>query len=129
MARRKNPDAAPDYLVHWLETGEEPSTDQPDDWFDFILINENGLRSAWQAARKDIMPAWVRQHPCSRHYAWWRYDAPQKREKFVMKGQLFFESQAAYLKRHDLLSDGEARHLAKHKELLEPVLHFRRFER
>ena len=126
---KKKTSKLPTFLVHWIETGEEPSTDQPDDWFDFILMNENRLRSAWEIARGEIVRQWVRQLPCSRPYAWWRYEAPQKRKKFVTDGQLYYESQAAYLKRHDLLGDGEKRHLAKTEEKLSPVPQAIRYRR
>ena len=131
MARRKNPNqAAPDYLRQYFETGAEPDVrKEPDDWFDFILINENGLRSAWEDARQAILPAWVRQYPCTRPFAWWRYGAHQKREKFVTDGKLYYENQGAYLKRHDLLSGGEEKHLAKHKEQLAPVPQAFRYKR
>lgn len=111
MARRKNPDNAPDYLRIYFETGAEPNVhEQPDEWLGLISMLSEQLQAAWENARADILPTWIRQHPCTRPFAWWCYDAPE--------GRLKNESQAVYLKRHALLTNGEKRHLAKNKDTL-----------
>jgi hypothetical protein len=45
------------------------------------------------------MAVWVQERPGTRPWAWWQYDAPEDRP--------MDESEAAYLRRLDLLTPGE----------------------
>lgn len=32
----------------------------------------------WEEVREEIMPGWTKKHPCTRPWAWWKFDAPQE---------------------------------------------------
>jgi hypothetical protein len=89
----------------------------------------------WAANRDDVLREWIRDYPGTRPYAWWQHDAPEPRRRIGGSGLVrnerhayglptdadwrvvdpnnppSFESQAAYLDRHGLLSDAEHRRL------------------
>lgn len=54
---------------------------------------------AWADVRDELLPAWIREHPGTRPFAWWECDAPELRDPG--------ESEADYLLRHNLLTDVE----------------------
>jgi hypothetical protein len=58
----------------------------------------------WQAVGQDIVADWVKDEPGTRPRCWWRFDSPEP----LGPG----ETQAAYLRRHNLLLPGEAKQLA-----------------
>lgn len=47
-----------------------------DDEFD-----EPAARAAWEILREQIMADWIAQHPGQRPWAWWRFDAPERRRR------------------------------------------------
>jgi hypothetical protein len=91
-------------------------------------------REAWGELREELLPAFIREHPFSRPWAWWCFDAPEPRREAedgdgadpcafgtprwwaeyregtptasLPPGQLC-ESQRAYLVRLGLLTDHE----------------------
>lgn len=116
---------------------------------DIFLLGEGETRKLWDESRVEIMDAWISKHPGTRPSLWWEYDSLGNRERIGGKGrltcekwpavlQLFeqglptgwesidaadpatFESEAAYLQRHGLLTDAEKKFIAGHPELLEP---------
>jgi hypothetical protein len=136
------------------------------EFFEFYYDNGtpwgvDGITALWPKIKKEFMRDWIDKHPCSRPYAWWRWDAPRQDDKDVdcfwhgtlpeprlkvsAGGEIckyfvplyhfgvfkywhyreddlpLFESEAAYLKRLDLLTISEKKYLDKHPELLEPV--------
>jgi hypothetical protein len=54
---------------------------------------------AWAEVRDELLPRWIREHPCTRPWAWWEQEAPEPRAPG--------ETEADYLLRHKFLSDGE----------------------
>ena len=66
------------------------------------------MRAAWATPDgKRELREWARYFPGTRPVSWWWAVAPERRRRS--------ESQAAYLKRLDLLLPGEAKRLAKLK--------------
>jgi len=61
----------------------------------------NGAAAMWNVVRGDELPRWIKERPGTRPYAWWCFDAPERRPDG--------ESEAAYLERHGLLTAGERR--------------------
>jgi hypothetical protein len=57
----------------------------------------------WEDVRADLLPDWIRQHPGTRPFAWWRDEAPEPRREG--------ESEVEYLRRHGLLTPAETRTL------------------
>ncbi|MFA9477109.1 hypothetical protein ACERK3_02260 [Phycisphaerales bacterium AB-hyl4] len=50
------------------------------DWFgEFPCDTER--RRAWEVLRDDLLPEWIADHPGTRPWAWWRYDAPERRQR------------------------------------------------
>jgi hypothetical protein len=103
------------------------------------LILETGYRNrdvksraalAWKTARTTTVRDWIREHPGTRPRCWWAFDAPEPLRAVVAgtgapllfdvhygraehwhdwSGDLAIESQAAYLRRHGLLTAAELR--------------------
>lgn len=40
---------------------------------------ERAAAEAWRRHRRDIMDEWISEHPLTRPWAWWAYDAPERR--------------------------------------------------
>jgi hypothetical protein len=77
--RRSRFSEAPVYSPHvvkFLEAGEY--SDDRDGVLEIMVMD---TRQAWQALREDILERWVRQHPGTRPYGWWAYDAPRWRRE------------------------------------------------
>ncbi len=94
--------------------------------------NMEAVREAWDCLRVEILRDWLQAHPGTRPRYWWEIDAPEPRRR-MLRGpkrlyaadqpdgwwygvpsrfedfhhEIVFESQAAYLQRHGLLSDAE----------------------
>src|SRR4051812_33130595 len=43
--------------------------------------DEDAIRAAWEALKATILPEWIRTRPGTRPWAWWRFDAPERRER------------------------------------------------
>jgi hypothetical protein len=107
--------------------------------------NESLQAYPWEEAQKELLPEWIREHPCTRPFVWWKHSAPEPRRRVGGTGRrpedpLFnfglpacswigvdindppkFESEAAFLIRHGLLTSQEKQWLEDHPEALEPV--------
>jgi hypothetical protein len=100
----------------------------------------------WEEAKKELLPAWIGEHPCSRPWAFWEWDSPGPRRRvggtgrhsehnsfnYGIPGKAWwrdvapkdpprYESEAQFLQRHNLLNTAEKKHLAENPGLLEPV--------
>jgi hypothetical protein len=108
-------------------------------------FDRDAAAQAWAVLREEILVSHVAERPCSRPWAWWEFDGrpPRRivrapREKCPEPARPYpwdrpcdfwvawcrapwLESQARYLKRHDLLTRHEVDILADHPELLAPV--------
>ena len=60
----------------------------------------------WDALRDEVVADWIAEHPGTRPARWWGYDAPDDPP--------VFESEAAYLDRLGLLTEGERDYLDEH---------------
>jgi hypothetical protein len=65
------------------------------------------IRPAWDDLRAELLPAFIRENPGRRPWAWWQFDAPERRSRCV------YESQLAYLRRLSLVTPEEKRLVAK----------------
>lgn len=112
----------------------------------FLMELRPAMKEAWDSYRDQIMADWIKKNPCSRPYAFWKFDAPELRKQISGSGDVdyegacissdglpeywqvewdkndlpTFESEAACLERLDLLTPIEKPYLKKHPELLEP---------
>jgi hypothetical protein len=41
----------------------------------------DAMRRAWDELRHDLLPAFIAEHPGTRPYAWWVFDAPERRQR------------------------------------------------
>ncbi|MDH3358851.1 MAG: hypothetical protein OER59_08095 [Desulfobulbaceae bacterium] len=64
----------------------------------------------WQQHKAEVLSYWIERYPGTRPKTWWFFEIVVNRP----------EKQAAYLLRHDLLTDTEKAWLDGHKEALEP---------
>lgn len=62
-------------------------------------------REAWKAQKKAIMAEWLREHPGTRPWGWWEYEA--------VDVDLGDEPEKDFLERHGLLTVSEKRALKK----------------
>lgn len=100
----------------------------------------------WADVEAELLPGWIKEHPCTRPWAWWKEAAqgsPRlrtggsgRRERnapfeFGVPSDVWwkdvdpdnppvYESQATYLQRHGFLTEAEKKWLAQHPEALEP---------
>ena len=58
------------------------------------------IKSAWADLGSDIMARWIVEHPGTRPWAWWQFDAPEPRKED--------ETEAACLQRRGLLTKAES---------------------
>ncbi len=74
----------------------------------FCLRNDSGLvqcrgSTLWALHQESILELFIEQHPGERPVYWWEHEAPEAKPES--------ESEAAFLKRHDLLLPGEVEKL------------------
>jgi hypothetical protein len=43
--------------------------------------DDEAIRRAWDELRGSLLPAWSRERPGTRPYAWWRFEAPERRRR------------------------------------------------
>jgi hypothetical protein len=67
--------------------------------YDCCFADHRALRPAWEAARDELLPQWIKEHPGTRPFAWRGIDAPEPR----LEG----ETEIDYLKRHHFLTKSE----------------------
>lgn len=44
-------------------------------------VDREAMRKGWDELRADLLPAWIDEHPGTRPYAWWEFDAPERRRR------------------------------------------------
>ncbi len=121
-----------------------------DDFELLLLSQEDSeIKKLWDVSREEILSDWIRAKPGTRPLLWWRLDSPGNRERIGGNGRLLsekysailqywekgiftgwdwidetdpptFESEAAYLDRHGLLTAAEKKFIEKHPELMKP---------
>jgi hypothetical protein len=112
-------------------------------------FREDDAAEAWEVLREELLQAHLAEQPCTRPWAWWRFeehdprlcvdavrnepeaddDEEEASDYFGVRSpywgksrnELHFEAQAHYLRRYGLLTKAERAYLADHPELLEPV--------
>jgi hypothetical protein len=55
--------------------------------------DEETIKTAWESLRPAILLAWIRERPGTRCYAWWRFDAPGRRERIDGRPHPFDDKQ------------------------------------
>lgn len=43
--------------------------------------DDESIRQAWSECRSQLLPAWIRNHPGTRPWGWWRHEAPEHRRR------------------------------------------------
>jgi len=67
----------PDNVRLYFETGKIVDGET------YMLTCSKGKTQAeWESHKAEILADWLREHPCSRPWAWWKYDAPRWKRKF-----------------------------------------------
>lgn len=124
----------PAWVGAWFLEGEAPESGDVAAYFEMRFAGgESAERMRWTAHEGELLARWVAQHPGTRPWAWWRFSAPEGRRQVdgapIMRGALHdqvdaeglplalgefshgvvgFESEAACLKRLNLLGEAEA---------------------
>ena len=126
----------PEWVGRYFLEGELPATGTPDhfDWGQVCFFSgRDSERNLWSHHEAELLSVWIAKHPGSRPWAWWRFSAPEGRRQVAggpiergayhdqvdgeglplalgefSHGVVGFESQAACLKRLNLLGEAEA---------------------
>lgn len=43
--------------------------------------DRDAMRAAWESLRDELLPQWIAEKPGSRPWAWWIFDAPERRQR------------------------------------------------
>ena len=103
-----------------LLTDEIDPSDLPETWDGRLtvvfadVLPEPNLRTAWRTYGAEITEAYAQSNPGQRPTCWWRWEAPEKERRVLAEPETlgtdpraeetaYVESEAAYLRRHDLL--------------------------
>lgn len=82
MARyfRPLPAKKPDWQRVALLTGEVPDDAPPFEFLDWGYFSHGDrpvVRAVWEELRDELLADWAKEHPGTRPYAWWVFDAPR----------------------------------------------------
>lgn len=66
--------------IYFLEHGTVEGGPAHDD-FELFLKTDEEWKNLWTEQRDKILESWIREHPCSRPWAWWKFDAPEPRRR------------------------------------------------
>jgi len=92
------------------------------------------MEVAWWELREKLLPTWIEQHPGTRPYAWWKFEAPEPRRQVApgpesigpanwfgcpssfqgVPGDGMFETEGEYLDRLGLLTPHEEPRVLSH---------------
>ncbi len=65
-----------DAKVEFLLTGNEDRDDESE-WWEIFAWEKEARRVAWEDLREGLLADWIEEHPGTRPWAWWKYDAPK----------------------------------------------------
>ncbi len=51
------------------------------DLFDPFKGDDDAKRQAWESLRADLLEDWIREHPGTRPWAFWKFEAPELRRR------------------------------------------------
>ena len=135
----------PAALLKYFE-GESYNSDDEGACDTFLMELRPAMKEAWDSYRDQVLNNWIKRNPCSRPYAFWKFDAPELRKQISGSGDVdyegacissdglpeywqvewdkndlpTFESEAACLQRLGILTPTEKAYLKKHPKLMEP---------
>ena len=137
MRARRRPDRNHEWRRRIAESGHAGPVPSETRWSVFSFLNDpSAQKTYWTANRAEILRDWIKARPGSRPQAWWDFDAPGYRQRLTTKGpsnealrecstndagipchyddpheieqdRPIFESQAAFLERHGLMTQTE----------------------
>jgi len=84
---KKKTKPTPEWLINGLKTGEWPKAGE-EGCFDRFTRK---FGKEWAKHKKEIMPGWINEHPGTRPWAWWKFDAPEMRKRLSGNGDPDFE--------------------------------------
>jgi hypothetical protein len=74
-------------MTHYLMYGElSPEANR------FLNNFPDRIKAAWEKIGDSVTKDFIKQHPCRRPWAWWRFDAPQPRQRIGGTGKSTHES-------------------------------------
>lgn len=132
--------------VRQLVTGHDLKIVPAPAWGNGKDFRRDEAAAAWAELREEILAAHVAEHPCTRPWAWWEFEAPEIRRRVdggahpclpprswparwgrpagvagADEFEALYESVPAYLARLGLLTRAEREHLDANLDLLDPV--------
>jgi len=141
--RRFKPTTIPPALLKYFK-GESYGPDDEGACDVFLMELRPAMKQAWESHRDELLADWIEKNPCSRPFAFWKFDAPELRKQISGSGDVdyegacissdglpeywqvewdrndppTFESEATCLDQLDLLIPTEKTYLKKHPELM-----------
>ena len=52
-------------------------------------LDVEAMREAWITLRDELLPQWIAENPGTRPYAWWQFDAPERRQRIGTRRYLY----------------------------------------
>jgi hypothetical protein len=69
-----------DWKLEYLKNGIEPR--KPGlGWAEVYFTREEALKTLWSENRKHLVKQWRKAHPGKRPFGWWKYEAPEPRDR------------------------------------------------
>ena len=133
------------WQIDFLLTGQEPEKMT----LDFLELHGNSdlQRRIWNEIKGDELLKWIKKNPGTRPFAFWKFDSTEPRQRISgtektfaditpavketysfglpakpYTGAITFESEPAYLRRHNLLSAAEIKKLETIPGAFNPVV-------
>jgi len=106
VTRNRRAQPADSWQLQFLLTGKLPPDDDPDynpfDGLDWRYSRKSDpARELWEKEGARLLSAWIRQHPGTRPFAWWRYQAPERRRQIGGSGMAASDKWPAVMPRFD----------------------------
>jgi hypothetical protein len=79
-----------DAMRRHLLSGEYPTRGDFGSWVE-VFDKSTDQRGRWQEHGDDLLAEWIADHPGTRPWAWWRFDAPEPRHRLGGVGTPSFE--------------------------------------
>ena len=67
-------------LKHHLLTGQYMNKEGEVEVL-LLCCKTDALKNAWESCREEIMPEWIKKHPVTRPFGWWKFDGPRQQDQ------------------------------------------------
>ena len=57
----------------------------------FLMELRPAMKEAWDVYRDEVVADWIKKHPCTRPFAFWKFDAPEPRKQISGSGDVDYD--------------------------------------